>query len=296
MAVVSTGFFDGVHLGHRQVIETLVSFAHERGEEAIVVTFTHHPRTVLQQDARVFRLLSTNGEKVRLLRSLGVDRVEMLDFTKEFASMDARRYVESTMVGSLGATALVLGYDNRVGSDKLGAEGMAAICAELGLDCVTVPPSSVRIEDSEEYGPLAGKELAVSSTKIREALGRGQVELAERMLGYRYSISGVVVGGKQLGRTIGFPTANMQLHDPLKLIPARGVYFTSVETLGRSFNGMTNVADVVETNIFDFDEDIYGLDIRIEFKKRLRDMRRFESLEELKAQLSADREACRALF
>lgn len=296
MAVVSTGFFDGVHLGHRQVIETLVSFARERGEEAIVVTFTHHPRTVLQQDARVFRLLSTNGEKVALLRSMGVDRVEMLDFTKEFASMDARHYVESILVGNLGASALVLGYDNRVGSDNQGSEGLSAICAELGLDCVTVPPSLVRVGDSVEYGILAGKELAVSSTKIREALGRGQVELAERMLGYGYSISGVVVGGKQLGRTIGFPTANMQPADPLKLVPARGVYFTSVETLGRKFHGMTNVADVVETNIFGFDEDIYGLDIRIEFKKRLREMRRFESIDGLKSQLSADREACLALF
>lgn len=288
MAVVSTGFFDGVHLGHRQVIAALVSSARSRGEEAIVVTFRHHPRTVLQQDARIFRLLSTNDEKVALLRSLGVDRVEMLDFTREFAAMTAGEYIRDTLVGLYGATALVLGYDNRMGSDNLGAEGVSGLCASMGLDCITVPPS--RVVTAE------GGEITVSSTKIRDALGRGQVELAESMLGYRYSISGVVVGGKQLGRKLGFPTANMQLRDPLKLVPARGVYFTGVETLGRHFLGMTNVADVVETNIFDFSEDIYGLDIRVEFKKRLREMRRFDNLDDLKSQLSDDREACRALF
>ena len=296
MAVVSTGFFDGVHLGHREVIRTLVSSARSKGEEAIVVTFRHHPRAVLQQDARTLRLLSTNEEKTAMLRSLGVDRVEMLDFTREFASMDAGSYIRDVLVGKYGATGLVIGYDNRVGSDMLGADGIAALCGSLGLECRTVCPLTLETDVPLPGCPAGMTGITVSSTKIREALSLGHVELAARMLGYEYSIGGVVVGGKQLGRTLGFPTANMQMYDPLKILPAEGVYFTGVETLGRKFYGMTNVSGVVETNIFGFDEDIYGLDIRIEFKKRLRDMRRFDSLDALKAQLSADRESCRALF
>lgn len=287
MAVVSTGFFDGIHLGHREVISTLVSSSRERGEESIVVTFANHPRAVLQQDARVLRLLTSRKEKILRLRDLGVDKVEVIDFTREFAAMTARQYIERVLVREFGATALVLGYDNRIGSDMMGAEECSKVCEELGLSCKVVPARSVEID---------GAEVTLSSTKIREVLGMGNVELASSMLGYDYRLEGVVVAGKQLGRTIGFPTANMQLRDPLKILPAKGVYFTKVKVMGRSYWGMTNVADIVETHIFDFDEDIYGLDIKVEFKKRLREMRRFENLEQLGAQLAIDREACRGLY
>ena len=138
--------------------------------------------------------------------------------------------------------------------------------------------------------------MVVSSTKIREALDKGDVETADAMLGYPYTLRGVVVGGKQLGRTLGFPTANLRLYDPLKMIPARGVYLTEVEVSGQRFWGMTNVGDIIETNIFDFHEDIYGLDLRLHFKKRLRDGKRFENLEGLKTQLAADEAVCRALL
>ncbi len=136
----------------------------------------------------------------------------------------------------------------------------------------------------------------MSSTKIREALEKGKVEAAEAMLGYAYRLRGVVVGGKQLGRTIGFPTANLRLYDPMKLIPARGVYLTEVEVTGRHFWGMTNVAEPIETHILDFDEDIYGLDLEIRFRRFLRPMRAFDSLDALKAQLTADEATCRALL
>lgn len=285
MAVVSTGFFDGVHLGHRQVLQTLVSSARERGEEAIVVTFAQHPRAVLQQDARTLRLLNSPQEKEALLRALGADRVVALPFDRAFARMTASEYIREVLVGRFGATALVLGYDNRLGSDKLGPDGVGALARSLGLDVIVVPP---------QIGPVAGN--FVSSTKIREALEQGRVEDAEGMLGYAYMLRGVVVGGKQLGRTIGFPTANLRLYDPLKLVPARGVYLTEVEVLDGHYWGMTNVGDIIETHIFDFNEDIYGLDLRIAFRKRIRDMRRFDGLESLKAQLAADEEACRALL
>lgn len=283
MAVVATGFFDGVHLGHRQVISALVSSARERAEEAIVVTFATHPRAVLQQDARTLRLLSSPAEKAAMLKSLGVDRVEVLDFTRDFSRMRAEEYLRDIVRDRLGGTAVLLGYDNRLGSDQLSPEQLRPLAGRLGMDVVIVPPTR-----------LDG-DIIVSSTKIRAALSEGRVGDAAAMLGYEYPVSGVVVSGKQLGRKIGFPTANMQLYEPLKLIPGRGVYLSEVETLGRRFYGMTNVGDIIETNIFDFSEDIYGLDITVKFKKRLRDGKRLNSIEELKAQLTCDEALCREL-
>lgn len=283
MAVVATGFFDGVHLGHRRVISALVSSAHERAEEAIVVTFATHPRAVLQQDARTLRLLSSPAEKAAMLKSLGVDRVEVLDFTRDFSRMRAEEYLRDIVRDRLGGTAVLLGYDNRLGSDQLSPEQLRPLAGRLGMDVVIVPPAR-----------LDG-DIIVSSTKIRAALSEGRVGDAAAMLGYEYPVSGVVVSGKQLGRKIGFPTANMQLYEPLKLIPGRGVYLSEVETLGRRFYGMTNVGDIIETNIFDFSEDIYGLDITVKFKKRLRDGKRLNSIEELKAQLTCDEALCREL-
>ncbi len=283
MAVVATGFFDGVHLGHREVIRALVSSAREKGEEAIAVTFATHPRAVLQQDARSLRLLSSPGEKAALLKELGVDRVEVLEFSREFSRLSAEQYLRDTVKARFGGTAIVLGYDNRLGSDSLTPSLIEPLARGLGLDVIVVPPA--RSPDHK----------LISSTKIREALAVGRVEEASSMLGYEYPVSGVVVGGKQLGRTIGFPTANMQLYEPLKMIPGRGVYLSGVETLGRRFYGMTNVGEIIETHIFDFSEDIYGLDVTVTFKKRLRDGKRFESIGELKSQLICDEELCRGL-
>lgn len=283
MAVIATGFFDGVHLGHLEVINTLVSSARERGEEAIVITFAQHPRAVLQQDARTLRFLSSPQEKKAMLRSAGVDRVEVMEFSKEFARMTAEQYLREVVKGRFEADMLVLGYDNRLGSDKLTPERIRPLAESMGLEVKIVPPST------------SLQAQVISSTKIREALSRGEVELAASMLGYEYSVCGPVVSGKQLGRTIGFPTANMMLYEPLKLIPARAVYFTEVRVLGRTYYGMTNVGDIIETHIFDFSEDIYGLDISVTFKKRLREGKRFCSVDELKTQLIIDAESCQAL-
>ena len=283
MAVIATGFFDGVHLGHRRVIETLVSSARQKGEEAIVVTFAQHPRAVLQQDARSLRLLTSAGEKEALLYALGVDRVETLPFDRAFARLTAEQYIREVLRDRLGATALVLGYDNRIGSDRLGPASLQPLAESLGLAVDVVPAST------------AGN-IVVSSSKIRMSLEEGRIADANAMLGYAYALRGVVVGGKQLGRTIGFPTANLRLYDPLKMIPARGVYLTEVEVLGRHHWGMTNVGDIIETHIFDFDEDIYGLDLEIRFRRHLRAMRTMESLDALKTQLAADEAACREML
>jgi len=283
MAIIATGFFDGVHLGHRKVIETLVSSAASRAEEAIVITFAKHPRAVLQQDARQLRLLSSPDEKDALLKSLGVDRVEMLEFSKTFAQMSAREYLQKIIIERFGGTMLVLGYDNRLGCDRLVPEQIIPIAQELGLEVQVVQPYVLG-------------QVTVSSTKIREALCAGDVQLASQMLSREYSIKGVVVGGKQLGRKLGFPTANMQLYDPLKIYPKRGAYLSQVLFEGRSFYGMTNVGDIIETHIFDFSEDIYGLDIEVKFLDRLRDEIRFDSIDALKGQLSLDKKNCQSLI
>lgn len=277
MAVVATGFFDGVHLGHREVIKTLVSSARKKGEEALVVTFDAHPRTVLQQDAGKLRLLTTPQERERLLLSLGVDRVETIPFSKQFASMDAESYIRNVLMDKFNATSIILGYDNRLGSDMLGVKEIGNLCAELGL----------KMEEVAPYVMLDG--TTVSSTRIRNSLSEGMVDYANDMLGYRYMLTGVVVSGKQIGRTIGFPTANTLPSAPLKLVPERGVYLTEVDVLGGHFYGMTNIGDVVETNIFDFDESIYGLELTLRFISRIRDMRTMSGLDDLKSQLSADK-------
>lgn len=298
MAVVATGFFDGVHLGHRLVIDTLLRAAHERGEQSVIVTFWPHPRTVLQKDARELRLLTSLSEKREILSALGVDRVEVIPFSREFSRLTAEEYLREWIVGRLGGTAVVLGYDNRMGSDGLAHDAIVPLAQSLGLDVIECGAVS--------HTPRTSSEQAISSTKIRAALERGDVAVAESMLGYRYGLHGVVVAGNRLGRTIGYPTANMQLYEPLKLVPANGVYLVEAETLGRRFHGMTNIgvrptvsgsgARTIETHIFDFDELIYGLDLSLRFIAKIRDERRFESLDALKGQLTDDEAICRALL
>ncbi len=288
--VIATGFFDGVHLGHRFVIDRLVRAARDRGDESMVVTFWPHPRNVLQDDARNLRLLTSLQEKTGILKSLGVDHVEVLPFTRAFSRLTTEEYFKEYVIGRFGGKAVLIGYDNRVGSDLLSPDQIEKVAVESGLDVIRTDSISVP----------GG--IVVSSTKIREALSSGDVEAAAGMLGYDYSLFGVVVAGNRLGHTIGFPTANMRLYEPLKLLPGNGVYSVEVESLGRRFRGMCNIGTrptvnagkdtTVETNIFDFDEDIYGLDIKVTFLKKIRDERCFGSLEALKAQLELDRRTC----
>ena len=285
--VVATGVFDGVHIGHRHVIEQLNQAAAVRGDESMVVTFWPHPRNVLQQEARSLRLLTSLSEKKAMLESLGVNRVEIMPFTKDFSTMTTREYFER-LAADYGAKAVLIGYDNRMGCDADGADQVAQTALDLGLEVIRTQ----MVPSEQGY--------AVSSTKIRERLEAGDVRAASAMLGYDYSLHGVVVAGNRLGRTIGFPTANMQMYEPLKLVPGNGVYFVKVETLGRELYGMCNVGcrptvssgnhRTIETHIFDFDEDIYGLDIKVTFMEKIRDEVKFESLDALRSQLEKDKE------
>lgn len=289
MAVIATGFFDGVHSGHRLVIDTLLSEARARGEESVVVTFWPHPRVTLGKDADSLRLLTSRADKEEIILGLGVSRLETVEFSREFASLSALDYIRMLRDG-YGCTELVLGYDTRFGAEQLGPQAIADMARAEGVASVIVPP--VCAPDTD---------IPISSTMVRAALEEGDTVLAANLLGRPYSLSGVVVEGNHLGRTLGFPTANMTLDEPLLLIPRCGVYSSVVNIPDggqRFLSGMTNVGVrptvggsgilTVETHIFDFDEDIYGRRIRVEFLERIRDERRFPSLDALRAQLRAD--------
>ena len=294
MVVAATGFFDGVHAGHRAVLQVLKDTAREEGEESAVITFWPHPRNVLQQDASTFRLLNTLEEKKQLILNFGIDHVYVVPFTRDFSQLSTVEFMKEYLVDRFHVDTLIIGYDHRLGrSSTASREELAALAASVGL--------RTRIVEEVHCG-----DRKVSSTQIRNAIAAGEVQEAAGMLGYRYSLLGVVVAGNKLGRTMGFPTANMELYEPLKIVPANGVYAVEVEVLGQRHGGICNIgtrptvgsgnARTIETNIFDFNDDIYGLDLRINFIVRLRDERRFASLEELRHQLEADRRQASVYF
>ena len=294
MVVAATGFFDGVHAGHRAVLQVLKDTAREEGEESAVVTFWPHPRNVLQQDASTFRLLNTLEEKKELIYRFGIDNVYVVPFTKDFSQLSTTEFMKEYLVDRFHADTLIIGYDHRLGrSSTASREELAALAATVGL--------RTRIVEEVHCG-----ERKVSSTQIRNALAAGEVREAAEMLGYRYSLLGVVIAGNRLGRTMGFPTANMELYEPLKIVPANGVYAVEAEVLGQRHGGICNIgtrptvgagnARTIETNIFGFNDDIYGLDLSISFIERIRDEHRFSSMEDLRHQLENDRKIAETLL
>ena len=293
MVVAATGFFDGVHRGHRAVIDKITSLAKAQGMSSAIITLWPHPRAVLQQDAAKFRLLNTLDEKIALIRSYGIDHVHTLHFDKDFAKQTTEEYFKNYLREKFGVKTLVIGYDHRVGSDiNQTQDEMFEIALKAGI-------TPVRVDEfiEEESG------LIISSTKIRDFLSKGDVENANSLLGYRYGLEGAVVEGMRIGRTIGFPTANMRLYEPLKILPKDGVYAVCAEVLGKTYRGITNIGirptvghnneRTIETNILDFDEDIYGLKIKIEFVAKMREEVAFSSMDELKKQLFLDRDNSR---
>lgn len=288
MVVAATGFFDGVHGGHRAVLDSLLKIAAERQMESAVITFWPHPRTVLQQDAHTLRLLNSLEEKKQRVLSLGIDNFHVVNFSREFSKLSTKEFMEEYLIKKFNVSTLVIGYDHRLGNSSLQTqEEMREIAASLGIE-------TIRVEEVH-----LGEKM-VSSTKIRAVLLDGDVKGASELLGYKYLLHGVVVSGKQLGRTIGFPTANMELYEPLKLVPANGVYLVDVHVLGRDYKGICNIGNrptvgenqsrTIETHILNFDEDIYGLEMSIEFVVKIRDERKFASMDELREQITKDKE------
>ena len=293
MAVIATtGFFDGVHTGHRKVIDTLCSTAAERGAKSVVVTFWPHPRNVLRQDSRELRLLTSLEEKKELLKAAGVDEIRVLDFTRSFSKMSCEQFLKGYIIGELGADTLIVGYDHHLGNPAFSTD-IAKVAKGLGLE--TIKARSV----SDQYN-------TISSTYIRDLVATGGIERANKLLGYDYSLRGVVVSGNGIGHRINYPTANMQLYEPLKVIPEQGVYAVKVYVEGGSYYGVCNIGTrptisddrslVIETHILDFDEEIYGLDIRYDYCTKLRSEQKFASLEMLKAQLGHDIAQAREYF
>lgn len=287
MVVAATGFFDGVHKGHRKVLSELCRVAAEEGKRSAVITFWPHPRNVLQQDASNLRLLNSLDEKEKLVKDLGVDDFITIPFSREFSKLSTKEFLETYLKERYNVSTLIIGYDHRLGNNvNQTQKEMMDTARSLGIGVVRV--EEFLIDDN-----------IISSTKIRKLLEEGNIESANEFLGYNYELNGVVVSGQRLGRTIGFPTANMKLYNPLKALPGNGVYAVWAEVFGKKYMGMCNigtrptVADsserTIETYILDFDEDIYGLDLKIKIVGKIRDEKKFTSLEMLKGQLERDK-------
>ncbi|NLA15138.1 MAG: riboflavin biosynthesis protein RibF [Bacteroidales bacterium] len=290
MVIAATGFFDGVHLGHQSVLKSLTTLAREKGSRSLVVSFWPHPRAVLQQDAHKFRLLTSLDEKKEMILNLGVDDFQIISFTKKFSDITYKDFLTRYLIKEFGVTTLVAGYDHRLGCDGMQhRDRMQEKALDTGIQMVRVP----------EYVSETGEHI--SSTKIRAALSSGSIETANRWLGYPYCLHGVVVEGNRIGRTLGFPTANMQLYEPLKQIPANGVYKVEARLNGKWYKGMMNIGvrptvaayleQTIETHIFGFNDTIYGLDIRVRILEYHRQEIAFPSLEALREQLHKDKKA-----
>jgi len=284
--VVTTGTFDGVHLGHQKIISRLIDVAKEEQGETVLLTFYPHPRMVLFPDDNELKLLNTQQEKIRLLENYGIDHLIIYPFTKEFSRLTSVEFVRNILVNSLQTKRLVIGYNHHFGRNREGSfEHLKEFGPVYGFDVEEIPAKDI-------------DHIEISSTKIRQALQAGEVSVAATYLGHTYSVNGKVVQGKQLGRTIGYPTANILMEDKYKLIPADGVYAVKVEHNDGMYNGMLNIGNnptiegkgrSLEVNIFDFDQNIYGDEATIYFIERLRDEVKFNGLDQLKVALAQDK-------
>ncbi len=292
-AVVTSGTFDGVHRGHQTILTRLTEVAKTSGGQSVLITYWPHPRTVVSNDSQNLKLLTTLDEKIELLDQAGVDHLVVIPFTRSFSQLSSEEYIRQILIEKIGTKKLVIGYDHRFGRDREGGfEYIRTHQSEYGFEVEEIPRHDVEA-------------VGVSSSKIRTALTDGIIRTANRFLGRPYSLTGTIVKGRQLGRTIGFPTANMQVDDVNKLVPANGVYAVDVLHAGQLLGGMLNIGfrptvagtnQTIETYIFDFDKDIYGEHLTIRFREFLRPEQKFEGLPALVAQLKRDEESARAVM
>lgn len=285
-AIVTSGTFDGVHFGHQKILKKIVKTAKEFNGKSVVLTFWPHPRFVLFPEEKTLKLLSTFEEKAQLLEEVGIDYLVKVEFTKSFSQLSSETFIQNMLVEKLKTKKLIIGYDHRFGKNRSGSfEYLKENSERFGFEVEEIPR-----QDIDDVG--------VSSTKIRQALFHGEVDLAAEFLGRQYSIKGTVVEGKQIGSQLGFPTANINVAEEFKLIPKDGSYAVRAKVGNEWYKGMLNVGirptvgglhRVIETHLFDFDQQIYDQRIQIEFVKHLRDEKKFDSLEELKTQLKKDK-------
>jgi riboflavin kinase/FMN adenylyltransferase len=285
-AVVTSGTFDGVHVGHSKILSRLQEIAAKKNGETVVITFWPHPRLVLHPEDKSLKLLNTFEEKADLLKAQGIHHLVRIPFTKEFSQLSSEKFITQILVETIGTKTLVIGHDHHFGKNREGSfEQLKLNGPKYGFEVEEIPRQDV-------------DHVGVSSTKIRKALEVGDIETATHFLGHPYSITGRVVMGDKLGRSLGFPTANIEIDTSYKLIPADGIYAVTVQYSHEHFKGMLYIGKRptvdgikrnIEVNLFDFDRDIYGESITIFFYNLLRSDIKFNDLEELKKQLYLDK-------
>lgn len=292
-AVVTSGTFDGVHAGHQALLRRVTEKAKSHGGESVVLTFWPHPRLVVSPSETPLQLLSTIDEKIELLSESGIDHLLILPFHREFSEMTEEEYVQKILVDGIGTCHLVIGYDHRFGKNRSGNLHFL----QMNQDAFGFQVEEISRQEIDH--------LTISSTQIRQALQAGEMKMASELLGRPYSFEGVVVKGRQLGRTIGFPTANVLVNEPYKLIPPHGVYAVEANVRGQWYPAMMNIGtrptvDGVgrthEVHIFQFDQDIYGEHLKVKLHTFVRPEMKFGSLPELQAQIRQDQSHIERFF
>lgn len=284
-SVVTIGTFDGVHIGHQKILRKLLQSANDKQMNSVVLTMFPHPRMVLQKESNI-KLLLTIDERIEMLKHFGIENIVVKEFTQEFANLTPLEYVEDILVNELNAHQLIIGYDHHFGKNR-----------SANIDDLKNFGKQFNFEVAE-ISALEVEEVAVSSTKIRKSLSIGDIETANAFLGYNYFVTGTVVKGRGIGRTINFPTANIFVNEDYKLIPKNGVYVVKSTIDNKSVYGMMNIGtkptvdgenQSIEVNFLNLNKDLYGFNLKIEMLHRLRDEVKFESLHKLQEQLQLDR-------
>lgn len=276
-----------MHFGHQKIIKRLCELAKSTGGESVILTFFPHPRLIIDPENQDLKMINTINEKAKILAELGVDHLIITPFTRDFSNLSPTDYIKNILVDTIGIKYLIVGYDHRFGKDRKGGlKDLEAFSKVFNYKIEEIPEQDIN-------------DVAVSSTKIRKALLNGEVALAANYLGYNFSLHGRVIKGDKIGRTIGFPTANIFIEETYKLIPSDGIYAVTIEMNGKTFKGMAYIGQRptingmtrnIEVNIFDFNQEIYGQDITMNFLEFLRHDVKFTGLEALKEQLQKDKE------
>ena len=292
--VLTIGTFDGIHLGHQKIIKNLIQEAEATNSDSVLLTFFPHPRMVLFPENHDLELIQTQQEKYTKLAEQGLKNIIVQPFSLEFAKQTAVQFIEEIIVKRIGAKKIIIGYDHQFGNAREGnIDFLRSYSERFGYEVIEIPAKEI-------------DEINVSSTKIRTALKEGNIEIANRYLNSSFEINGLVVHGNKIGRSIGFPTANIEVNDSTKLIPKNGVYAVKIMLKEQTYFGMLNIgmrpsisdqlSKTIEVHIFEFNELIYGAPIRVTFEKHIREEKYFSNLEELKLQLLQDASVIRAFF
>lgn len=287
-AVITIGTYDGVHMGHRQVIDELLSEAKAINGESIIVTFHPHPRKVVSSAILGIRLINTLDEKIQLMESIGIDHLVIVPFTDAFANQPAEEYVQNFLYDKFHPHTVIIGYDHRFGRDRLGDYRLLEkLSKELNFQLKEIPKHIL-------------ENISISSTNIREAILHNDIATADKLLGYEFFFSGTVIHGNKLGRKLGYPTANLKIEDEEKIIPGNGIYavYAALKDPNQRMKGMMSIGfrptvdgktKVVEVNLFDFDKEIYGETLKVFVKKYLREEVKYDNLEDLIKQIDQDK-------